>query len=1199
MSGRRVNVPQTAIDRQSQASSPNASVWVRANAGSGKTHVLAQRVVRLLLEGVTPSQILCLTYTKAAAANMQSRVFEWLGQWAILDDAGLSKKLAEFDIRDHSPEMLTKARRLFAHALEAPGGLKIQTIHAFCETILRRFPLEANIAGHFETMDETVQAALMLEARRYILSQIYDEPDAEFRAAFDEIMALSGEAGLERLLSAIIAKRQYIQGFIDQVASDETGPDSYQKLFTAYGFNENDTRGSIAKEAWPLTHLDASYMKSLHAAALETGGKYPLETLFPFYDAAKTEADPIQRVDYLKKAFLTQKLTPVSKVNGRRFKKSLIALMPDADERFEADVEHLLVVLEKLQNFRALEATRVALILASRLLRRYEQLKRARGFLDFDDVIARTARLLKRPDVGPWVQYKLDQGIDHVLIDEAQDTSPTQWQVIDDLVGEFFSGNDTKNKRRTLFVVGDEKQSIYSFQGARPDIFDAMRLKFIKQAHNIGEELRDTKLNFSFRTTADILQGVDAVFRSVEAAKGLSPLGSSPDTHSSLRDGQRGAIDLWPREIKENVEEETDWRKPVDHASAPSIKVASRIAETIAAWLKEGICLDRTGADGAKTPIQPGDILVLVRKRDNFIHALARDLKRLGVAVAGTDRLKLTAHIGIQDLLALARFCVQPQDDLSLASVLKSPLFGWDDDADLFPLAHGRKGSLFQRLNAAETGPWRRVADQLHMWQRLAQRERPHDFFGTILSRDGVRAQLIARLGREVEDILDEFLAYAMGQENIGLPGLDAFVEALTLSPPDIKREMDQGRNEVRIMTTHASKGLEAPIVFLVDGGGKPYSSQHEPELLPVEPKLATWKGQGFVWKGDKEAKNAPLFERPKTELKDAAEDEYRRLLYVGMTRAEDRLIICGYATKEPGETTEPTWYDYVERGLTHAMEGHFDTIIDETGQDVQRYQAQSIMLFECLKQAGHISGDEKEPLHIEKAKRDPSLPKPLAPSGATAMIELGQEAKTMTRSPVLGDWTEPHDAGSPQPENNPSDALMRGTVLHRLMQSLPNIAPDKRAEKARHYLTRTLAGWSDAKCEALCREALSVFEDPNLAPLMAANGQAEVPIMGTLHLGGEDRAISGQIDRLAVESNRVTLIDFKTDRQIPNSQDKIAEAYLTQLALYRALLQKIYPNHHIHTALIYTFGPELMVIDDARLDDALDKLDKNLTQSG
>lgn len=1194
MKDRLVQIPVLATTRQAEASDPQRSVWVRANAGSGKTHVLAQRVVRLLLEGVEPSKILCLTYTKAAAANMQSRVFEWLGEWAVMDDEALGHRLVEFGIRDKSLDRLRHARRLFARALEAPGGLKIQTIHAFCETVLRRFPLEANIAGHFETMDETLQASLMLEARRHILSQTYDEPDAEFRQAFDDIMALAGEAGLESLLSAIIAKREAIQAFIDKVAADERGPDSYQKLFAAYGFSEHDTRESIAKTAWPVPSFDKSYMASLYHAALETQGAakapYVLATLLPNFDHASKTHQPLERLEYLCSAiFKADGLEP--RAEKGRFNAALRKLMPDLNDRYDFAVAHLHPIACNLQNFAVLEATRSALILASRLLRHYERLKRARGVLDFDDVISRTARLLHRRDVGPWIQYKLDQGIDHVLIDEAQDTSPNQWSVIVDLVNDFFSGDPERNQAKTLFVVGDEKQSIYSFQGARPEIFDEMRRKFTIDAANINQPLRDTSLSFSFRSTADILQGVDAVFAGHEAAKGLSPIGSSPDTHASLRNQQSGAIDLWPREIAEKQDDEEDWRIPVDHASAPAIKVAARIANTIAEWLKQGVRLDRHNR-----PIKPGDILVLVRKRDRFIHALARDLKRLDVAVAGTDRLKLTTHIGIQDLLALARFCVQPKDDLSLATVLKSPIFGWDETA-LFALAYGRQTTLFAALKTSELPHHQAITAQLVQWQAMARRLRPHDFFGQILSRDHIRAKLIARLGPEIEDILDEFLAYAMGQENIGLPGLDAFIEALTLSPPDIKREMDQGRDEVRIMTTHASKGLEAPIVFLVDGGGAPYNSQHEPKLLPILPKGAPWHGPGYVWKGDKSAKDAPLFTTPKEELKAAAEDEYRRLLYVAMTRAEDRLIMCGYATKEPGEKAEPTWYDYVEKGLTHCAEGHFEVIDDEIGQEIRRFQISPIQLFGKGKEgAAATASQAQRPLVISKAKRDPSLPKPLAPSGATAMIELGQEAKIMTRSPVLGDWLAQGDES--QAYDNPSDALARGSALHRLMQSLPEVPPDERPKRADQYLNQALSHWPIERRNDLRDEALRVFEHPALQAIFVGQSKAEIPLMGTLTLGGAPRAISGQIDRLVITDDMITIVDFKTDRQIPRNQTEIAEAYITQLALYRALIGKIYPQHSIKALLIYTFGPQIIDLTADHMDSALAKLDSDITLS-
>ena len=688
------SVPREIASRQGIAADPRNSVWVSANAGSGKTHVLSRRVIRLLLQGTDPSKILCLTYTRAAAANMARRVYDDLAGWTVRADADLAADIEKLEGQRPGPERLRRARRLFAEALETPGGLKIQTIHAFCEAILHQFPLEANIAGHFEMLDQQMERSLIAEASRAMITGAAVSENPALAAAFASILDRSGESGLEALLGEIVAKRDGLRLFVAQL---EQQHGKFPALFAEFGFDPGETAETIAASVWPLPGFDRDYFNEFASAAEDVHARTIVEKILPDARRAFAEADPQRRLALLAAGFLTVEGEPYA---AKSFKQALRHRVPDLLERYGSATAAIIAAADRLALFRMLEATSAALVVADWLIARYERMKAARGFLDFNDLITRTARLLSRADVGPWVQYKLDQGIDHILIDEAQDTSPDQWNVVRRLAEDFFSGLGARDGvHRTVFAVGDEKQSIYSFQGADPRLFADSGRFFDKRVRAAKGRFETVKLNWSFRSTDDILAAVDRVFAGAGARKGLTR-DPEPIEHKAIRAGAPGYVEIWPSIGATAVEEPDDWRESVDHATAPAVQLADAIARTIAGWIgKPDIIEGKSRALGA------GDVLVLVRKRDRFIHALSRSLKVLGIAVAGADRLSLSGHIAVKDLVALGRVVLQPHDDLSLAALLRSPIFGLSEDA-LFDVAHGRRPavSLDQALRAQGAG---------------------------------------------------------------------------------------------------------------------------------------------------------------------------------------------------------------------------------------------------------------------------------------------------------------------------------------------------------------------------------------------------------------------------------------------------------------------------------------------------------------
>ncbi|RCW20396.1 DNA helicase/exodeoxyribonuclease V subunit A [Ciceribacter lividus] len=1154
--------------QQALASDPDRSAWVSANAGSGKTHVLTQRVVRLLLAGARPASILCLTYTKAAASEMSNRVFDRLAEWATLSEEELAARIA--DVEGETPDRLklSEARQLFARALETPGGLRIQTIHAFCEALLHQFPLEANVAGHFSVLDDRAAATVLADARRALLTATSNEDDPDLADAFSRVLSISDETGLEALLGDVIANRHAIRRFLS--ASQRVGgPDLALRL--GLGLEPETTEEKLTSCFWPLPALSGAILSDYVLLAREKGGERALE-IAEALAAASQEVDWHLRIKHLEKAFYTATGSP--RADSTLCTAAMTKAMPDLRERLVSSRDHVAACRDRLAVFRMYEATKAALTLAKRLDRDYEDLKKARSQLDFEDLIERTASLLTRGDVGPWVHYKLDQGIDHILVDEAQDTSPIQWAVIRSLREDFFSGIGARPRTRTFFAVGDEKQSIYSFQGARPERFSEEATAAARLVSSGGERFSAVRLPLSFRSTSAVLSAVDQVFAIGDNARGLSALNETV-VHMSSRMGHPGAVDVWDTIAPEVSDTSEDWTAPFDATpeSAPSAILARRIAHQIEQMVGRETVIEK----GVERPIRPGDILVLVRKRDSFVNALTRALKRRNnIPVAGADRLRLTVHIAVQDLLALGRFVLLPSDDLSLAALLKSPLFDLNEE-DLFELAAVRPAessvwTALQRYAQEEGGKWRSAADRLMVCISLSRNLSVHDFYAHVLGPEGGRRAFLARLGTEVTDILDEFLNFALTFETSGLPGLQSFVSALEMEAPEVKREHDKDRDEVRIMTVHASKGLEAPVVFLVDGGSKAFNHTHLPKLRLVEAGLETPLP---AWTPIKALGN-PLVSADTERLRRLAEEEYRRLLYVAMTRAADRLIVCGYRGKQE---PKDTWHQMISEALRlsadNCTEARFEGPEGEWNGLKWRLPT-AVRAFECHQQSDAGSRDDLLPEALfQPLPPGPQLPRPLSPSGAGAFVDDVGEDLTVS-SPLFG---EKVDSGI---------ALQKGKLTHRMLQVLPSLPLDQRDAAARRYADRAARFWPTDERERLVRTVLAILEHPDLAPVFSLHAQAEVSIMGTIVVDGQARAVSGRIDRMAVTDDRVILLDFKTNRSPPRTIDAVPFSHRAQLAIYRELLKPLYPNKQIECLLAYTEGGLVMAVPAAELTQTL-----------
>ncbi|AIC25209.1 double-strand break repair helicase AddA type protein [Rhizobium etli bv. mimosae str. IE4771] len=1154
--------------QQAIASDPVRSAWVSANAGSGKTHVLTQRVIRLLLAGARPSAILCLTYTKAAASEMSNRVFERLADWVVLDDDDLSRRIIEIEGTAPDRIKLAEARRLFAKALETPGGLKIQTIHAFCEALLHQFPLEANVAGHFSVLDDRAAAALLSDARRALLTATAPEEGGALAEAFAYVLNLGDESGLENLLGDIVANRNAIRRFT-AAAEQQGGVDMV--LRKRLGLAADDTERGIAAQYWPLPELSGGTLQLYLSLADQKGGAKAQEVAYGLR-LADREPDDARRAAMLEKIFLTAKGEP--KTDAQFLVKAMLAEAPKLAEAIATARAHVAASRDRLKLMRMHDATQAALVLADRLNHDYEELKKQRSQLDFEDLITRTADLLTKSGVGPWIHYKLDRGIDHILVDEAQDTSPIQWSVIQSLAEDFFSGESARPIVRTLFAVGDEKQSIYSFQGARPERFSEESDRTRRRVSDSGQSFSSVRLPLSFRSTADVLEAVDEIFRTSDNARGLSAVGE-PVVHRSSRIGHPGAVDLWEMVAPEAVVKEEDWTAPFDATpeSAPAAILARRIAHSIGALVGRETIVDK----GKERLIEAGDILVLVRKRDAFVNALTRALKRRGdIPVAGADRLTLTSHIAVQDLLALGRFLLLPEDDLSLAAVLKSPLFDLSEE-DIFAVAalRGDNESVWSHLKKFADGNerFRMAVEKLELFLRQSKTLSVHDFYARLLGSHGGRRQFLARLGTEVSDILDEFLTFTLDHESSGLPGLQSFVSTLELEAPEVKREQDKGRNEVRIMTVHASKGLEAPIVFLVDGGSKAFTHTHLPKLRlietdPDEPPMPAWVPVADL--------SNSLTQNDAARIQILAEEEYRRLLYVAMTRAADRLVVCGYRGVR---ANNDTWHMMISTALS---EGHphveAASFSDPDGEwqgirwRVPRVERSFERIIRSEARDDEISLPEGL---LRPLPPQAELPRPLSPSGAGTIIDE-DEGGLVVASPLFS-------------EKQRSDrSLEKGRLLHRMLQALPDIPPEERPGAAQRYGERAARFWPEAERRKLVDSVLKLLDEKDLQPILGEQARPEVSIMGTLTLDGRRYAVSGRIDRLAVLTDRVVILDYKTNRVPPASEDAIPFAHRAQLAIYREILAPLYPGKRIDCMLVYTENASLYTLSEKALGLAL-----------
>lgn len=1169
---------EETTERQRQASDPSASVWVSANAGTGKTHVLTNRVLRLLLSGTAPERILCITYTKAAAAEMSRRIYDRLADWVMTSQGDLERALHALKGTPASRTECDRARTLFTSAIETPGGLKVLTIHSFCERLLQRFPLESGVAPGFRVIEDKQSKALIREATEHVLTRATEAPESPLGRALSSAIAYASDLQFDDVLNDALQQRQWLAQVQTLTTDPSIGPGAAVAplLREHFGLSERDHADAIRDAMTSiLTNTELRRARDV----LQGGIKKDQESGARL-DRVLSATSHHRKLDALHDFFFTTTNTPRKTLIWKKQSEQhpdVLSFLTTAQETF-TKLHQKSVALD------IVAATAALHTIADAVMQAYATAKRRQSALDFPDLIERSVNLLDSDARIDWVHFKLDEGLSHILVDESQDTAPDQWRLINALAREFFSGQGVHDETRTVFAVGDEKQSIYSFQGAAPQEFKKQGAHFKTLATRAQQTWHHVPLTLSFRTTMPVLTAVDQVFANADKTPGVSTT-ETKITHLAKRLGQEGRVELWPPE-KGAGKEKGDPFLPLDEPEQDdaTARMAERIAETIAYWISHEESLGSTGQ-----PIKAGDILILVRKRHPIASPIVSALKARCVPVSGADRIELLDQIAIKDVMSLADFLTLPEDDLALAEVLKSPIFGFDDD-DLLKLApnRGRKTLWKMLLDGADgCDKFGAAAETLKRWRRMADFVPPYEFFARLFTTDKVRDRLLARLGPDSGDALDEFVDLTLQFDEQEPPSLSGFLAWLRGNGHEVKRDLEMARDEVRVMTVHGAKGLEAPIVILPDtcgapGAGRPTTVMPMPDMTDDETQAPP-----FVW-AIKGAGDHSVIQSAKAAQAAKDVEESQRLLYVAMTRARDRLYISG-SLAQKSKLSEQSWYHLIQSALGSQLQE--DT--DFAGRPVGRIDAPQTGDHEAP------PADKKSVTPITEmpdwattpAPVEPQVSIPLAPS-RLAPYEIDDEGEPLKLQPKPDVVAAPSIA-TPQLTDD-AHKFLRGNLTHALLQHLPTVPESAREKIATTFVDARGAPLASSTRRNIVDETLNILRAPKFAPLFGAESRAEVPIIATLRPRdgtGPVLKLNGAIDRLVDLGAEIFVVDYKTNRAPAATLEEVAEAYLYQLASYRVALRELYDDKPVRTALLWTDGPRIMEIPSTILDRYENKL--------
>ena len=1130
------------VGNQQGAADPEESVWLSASAGTGKTQVLSARVLRLLLRpDVQPEQILCLTFTKAGAAEMAVRINAVLARWVRIDEGRLGKELIYLGASNNH-ETRARARTLFASVLDCPGGgLRIDTIHAFSQWLLANFPDEAGLMPGMRPMEDRERHLLSRQVLGDMLVEAEQAGDRPTLDAVEHFTIAKGADALQAWLMRCAKARELWFG--RRGWQPPMAPQVKQLL----GIPSDASEVHLAEMCDNDTFDTASLLRckqtlSAWETAMGREGNAAIE--------AWLARDPLERartIDELYGGLFT------STTDAPKQLKNILKRDPEYGNYIDKVQENIRLIRDFRTLLELADFLTPALELGRAFALRWDEAKAREGLLDFDDLIERAASLLKEQVAGDWIRFKLDRQFDHILVDEAQDTNEAQWRIIDALIDDFFVGEGAAgDKVRTIFTVGDTKQAIFGFQGTSPEHFQKAkeRVAAAMKSANVNaaaarvnrrhRELRDLDLGQSFRTAVPVLEFVDRAI----AAIGPGDMGLTDGHHPHVGQDRPGLVTLWNPVHDERGQEGDDPEEEGQEnwLARHDRKLAEKIATQVARWTSktQPFALQK----GTHRNARPGDIMVLVRSRKELAGLIVARLHSKGVPVAGVDRLRLGEPLAVKDLMSALRFALQPLDDLELADLLVSPLVGWTQDDLLAHVPRAKGKRLWHHLREHADPFVQATVARLRELLALADFETPQALLQWMLVGPWQgRAKLVARLGREANDPIDELLNAAFGYEASHTASLAGFIQWFDAGEGELKRDPDDAPDLVRVMTVHGSKGLQAPIVILADATSAPGKvrdvelakqvagqGEHDARKVPM-PSLGKEMQVGRVADAYEAAKDAEL-------------QEHWRLLYVAMTRAEEGLFIGGsLGPKAKNGPPEDSWYARLAPLFGEdALDDDLWGARREWGERAPPVAAQTEAIT-----------PEKlaEPAWLRRSiGPEPRPPRPLAPSSAG----------------------EDQGSDPPLPPEVAREAARRGVLIHALLERLPDIAPEDRPPAAARWLERQARELDEAARQEIAARALEVLAHPDLAEVFSHASLAEAPLAATV----EGVVIAGIADRLLVTPEQVTVVDYKTARRPPARLEDIPESTLRQMAAYVAALEVIHPGRTVRAAIVYTQTPQI-----------------------
>ncbi len=1145
----KININQEELKQtiklQQEASDPKRSVFVAASAGSGKTKILTDRVLRLLLTGSTPNQILCLTFTKVAAFEMKHRIYKELGNWSIINENDLSNRIFNLTAQKPSKSLLKKARNLFVSILDDFEGIKINTIHAFCQGLMARFPLESEIKPNFSIIDSQIENKLLLQAKDMLLKEALT--NESLKQKIQSISSNLNEEGFLDIILELINKRSDLESTIEELS----GLNNLNNILLLI-FNSKDKDKEIIYNLINNPDQDSNFnVKSLKEIANIAKDSDKISDKNYYNSTINYLKNPNEDnfAEYIN-GFFTQK----KEARKNIITKFVSIKYENASQIIKLESDRLASIIEEINSFYIANLTIDLLEIANKMLQFYSNLKNSNNYLDYSDLISKSVKLLNNKENSQWIKYKLDGAIEHILVDESQDTNNNQWQIIKAVSDDFFNENKTEEgQKRTIFIVGDNKQSIYSFQGADPGIFSNVFSYYQNKLKLANQEISNISLNNSFRSRRNILKLVDNIFQNEKYKKAISPINMVK--HNPIKIQENGKVELWPiinvKKKKEEYKNDFSWKINVRPSNTLNSKelLAKLIAKKIKSWI-----VTKKIIKSENRVIQPRDIMILIKNRTNNLgNLIIENLQKEGIAVNGGDKIELFNNILIKDLLTIARFLLLPEDDLNLATLLKSPLLEISEE-DLFELCQVKNQKeiyLFQALKLSKKPNIIKALEFLSDMENFYQRNTYEIYllFLHILENKNKKAKIIAHFGEESKEIIHQFLNLCINFEESDSIGLESFISDIDNSSLRINIDsINNEFNQVKITTIHSAKGLESKIIILADSFHshiQKYGSNKNKILWLNKDNLKI-----PIYKASKDSQLTNDIKKHNLKIK---EEEYLRLLYVAITRAEEEIYITGFGEN----ATDDCWYNLIKNyGLIEAKtkESDFRNLLNIKEDDFT--QNNEILYFEDENQN---TTNEITLKDNQENNQNYKIPDFLTKKAETELFQNIIYPSTIDKTSY----------------NNITQAnnVNFGNIIHKILELfIKKLKNNNILLKIEKHLNQHYKELESAEKKEILRQIKILSIDKKFEFLRINKLETEIPIFSNI----DNQIISGKIDLLVIKQDEIIIIDYKSNKINKEEINEIAKKYQNQLELYRVIIQEIYPDKKIKSAIIWTYLSEI-----------------------